>query len=559
LPYCPPRGLGVGNTADRDGCSRFGAQLLECRLILHAIVPKYKNKDRCRNGRGNKLHAIIKIQRYYRFHDDAWTTQLGRRTSMTQGVYQSADRTLIEKVWAMHRIASLGDETDLLLIDRIFLHERSGGRMLQGVAAAGRTVFDPNTVFATLDHIIDTHPGRTDQTLFPGGSEFIRTFRTEAALASVPIFDLDDPRQGIVHVIAPELGIALPGATIVCGDSHTSTVGGIGALAWGIGVTQGEHALTTQCLPVRIPKLMRVELAGTLHPSITAKDVVLALIGRYGAAGGRGHAIEFGGTAARSLPIEGRMTLCNMAVEFGAWTGIVAPDDATFDYLAGREYAPQGAAWEAALGHWRSLKSDERARYDGEMYLDCSSVVPMVTWGTSSDQVIGIDERIPDPSSAIDRTSMQTMTKALTYMALEPGHPVVGLPIQAAFIGSCTNARIDDLRVAANILRGRRVARGVRALCVPGSTMVKRQAEAEGLDRIFTDAGFEWRDSGCSLCFFAGGESFGDARRVISTTNRNFENRQGPGVRSHLASPLTVAASAVAGAIADPRRILDLK
>jgi 3-isopropylmalate/(R)-2-methylmalate dehydratase large subunit len=467
-------------------------------------------------------------------------------------------RTLVQKIWEMHRVASLGDETDLLLIDRIFLHERTGGRMLQGVAAAGRPVFDAATVYATMDHIIDTHPGRTDQTVFPGGEEFIKTFRAESAWARIPIFDIGDPRQGIVHVIGPELGIALPGSTIVCGDSHTSTVGGIGALAWGIGVTQGEHALSTQCLPVRIPKLMRVELVGGLRPGVAAKDVVLALIGRYGATGGRGHAIEFTGDAARSMSVEGRMTLCNMAVEFGAWTGIVAPDDTAVAFLAKREFAPRGINWDLAVAHWRSLRSDDGAHFDAELSMDCAALAPMVTWGTSSDQVIGIDELIPVPSSSLDQGGLQTVTKALAYMALEPGQPVLGLPIQAAFIGSCTNARIEDLRVAASILRGRHVAPGVRALCVPGSTMVKRQAEAEGLDRIFSAAGFEWRESGCSLCFYAGGESFGDARRVISTTNRNFENRQGPGVRTHLASPATVAASAVAGVIADARKIVDI-
>jgi 3-isopropylmalate/(R)-2-methylmalate dehydratase large subunit len=311
-------------------------------------------------------------------------------------------------------------------------------------------------------------------------------------------------------------------------------------------------------LPVRIPKLMRVELTGILPAGVSAKDIVLALIGRYGAGGGLGHAIEFSGAVTRNLPVEGRMTLCNMAVEFGGWTGIVAPDDATFAYVEGREFAPQGTLWDEALRHWRSLHSDPGARFDRELHLDCSAVSPMVTWGTSSDQVIGIDEPVPDGSAATEATQKQTMTRALSYMALTPGRPLLGLPIDAAFIGSCTNARIEDLRAAAKVLRGRRVAHGVRALCVPGSTAVKHQAEAEGLDRIFAAAGFEWRESGCSLCFYAGGETFGDARRVISTTNRNFENRQGPGVRSHLASPATVAASAVAGSIADPRRLQEL-
>jgi 3-isopropylmalate/(R)-2-methylmalate dehydratase large subunit len=452
-------------------------------------------------------------------------------------------------------VADLGDETDLLYIDRHFLHERSGGRMLAGVHGAGRTVDDPRAVFATLDHLIDTHPGRTDQTKFPGGEEFIRSFRENAAQAGIEIFDIDDPRQGIVHVIAPELGVVHPGMTLVCGDSHTSTLGGIGALAWGIGITQGEHALTTHCLPVKRPKQMRVRIEGATPLGVTAKDVILYLIGDAGAAGGKGHAIEFAGTASRAMSPEARMTLCNMAIEFGGWIGIVAPDDRIFEYLCGRPYAPSGPDWERALTLWRTLKSDDDATFDSEIVVDASLLQPQVTWGTSGEHVVGIGGRVPDPMLAKDAVERASMEQAMQYMGVAPHDEVAGLKIDAAFIGSCTNSRIEDLRAAATLLDGRHVAPGIQAICVPGSSAVKRQGEAEGLDKIFRAAGFEWREAGCSLCFYAGGDSFGSARRVISTTNRNFQNRQGPNVRTHLASPATVAASALAGRIADPRRV----
>ena len=461
--------------------------------------------------------------------------------------------TLVEKIWAAHAVAELGDDTTLLLIDRIFLHERTGGRMLQGVADAGRQVFDSATVLGTLDHIIDTDVGRTDETKFPGGAEFIQTFRDGAEAAGIPIFDIGDPRQGIVHVIAPELGVAQPGLTLVCGDSHTGTMGGMGALAWGIGVTQGEHALSTQCLPAKWPKLMRVRFEGQLGPAVTAKDLILHLIRLHGATGGENSALEFAGEAVRGLSCAARMTLCNMAVEFGAWTGIVAPDETTFEFLRGRPFAPHGADWDAAVAWWRTLRSDADAVFDREIVIDASAIEPQVTWGTSSDQSIGVGEAPPSPAAIADPVARASAEKALAYTDVTPGLPILGLPIEAAFIGSCTNSRIEDLRAAAAILRGRMVADGVLAICVPGSSAVKRQAEAEGLDTVFRDAGFEWRESGCSLCFYNGGDSFRGARRVITSTNRNFENRQGPGVRSHLASPLTVAASAIAGAIADPR------
>ncbi|MGV3768577.1 MAG: 3-isopropylmalate dehydratase large subunit [Sphingobium phenoxybenzoativorans] len=466
---------------------------------------------------------------------------------------QSGPISLVEKLWNAHKVADLGDDTALLHIDRLFLHERSGGRMLQGVASSGRPVYDPSMVIGTVDHIIDTDPGRTDRTKFPGGPEFIKQFRDGAAAAGVGVFDIDHPYQGIVHVIAPELGIAQPGMTLVCGDSHTCTMGGIGALAWGIGITQGEHVLSTQCLAVKKPRLMRVAFEGALQPGVTAKDMILYLISQYGARGGEGAAIEFCGSAIRDLSCEARMTLCNMAVEFGAWTGVVAPDEKTIAFMRDRPFSPQQDYNQAAEAWWLTLHSDEGAVFDHDIRIDASAIAPQVTWGTSSEQSMGIGGTIPDPGGTIDPVAKASAEKALRYTGVVPGEPIAGLPIEAAFIGSCTNSRIEDLRAAAGILRGRHIAKGVKAICVPGSTPVKRQAEAEGLDRIFVESGFEWREAGCSLCFYAGGDSFGDARRVISSTNRNFENRQGVGVRSHLASPLTVAASAIAGHIADPR------
>ncbi len=461
--------------------------------------------------------------------------------------------TLAEKIWAEHTVADLGDGTSLIYIDRIFLHERTGSIALEGLASAGRRVRDPGQVFCTMDHIVDTFPGRGDVTLMPGGQEFIRATRSAARAAGIRLFDIDDPNQGIVHVVSPEQGIALPGVTLVCPDSHTGTVGGLGALAWGIGSTEAEHALATKTLVVSRPRQMRVSFDGRLPFGVTAKDMILALIGSHGASGGVGHVVEFAGEAVRGLEIEARLTLCNMTVEFGAWSGIVAPDEKTFSYLEGRPFAPSGRMWDQALARWRTLVTDPDARFDAEIRIDAAAITPRVTWGTSPQHEIGIDGRVPDPADEADSGRRQAMERALAYMALEPDSPIAGLPVDAAFIGSCTNSRLSDLRTAADVLRGRRVADGVKAICVPGSSRVKAAAEAEGLDRVFTDAGFEWRESGCSMCFYAGGESFGARERVITSTNRNFENRQGPGTRSHLASPATVAASAIAGRIADVR------
>ncbi len=464
-------------------------------------------------------------------------------------------RTLIDKLWDEHLVADLGDGINLLHIDRVFLHERSGAVALRTLKTSGIAVRRPQLAFATIDHIVDTDPGRGDATKFKGGDEFIRAMRDGAREAAITFFDINDPRQGITHVIAAEQGIAQPGATIVCGDSHTCTLGGLGALAWGVGSSGIEQALATQTVEECRPRTMRIRCDGRLAEGVFAKDLVLSLIGKYGASGGAGYAIEFFGSAISALPVEARMTLCNMAIEFAAFSGIIAPDVMTIEYLRGRPHAPTGELWDRAVAHWKTLRSDDAAVFDRDVQIDVSTLSPQVTWGTSPQHVVGVEGVVPDPRIATEPPQARAMEGALQYMDLRPGDRLNSIPIDAAFIGSCTNARLSDLREAARVLQGRKVAAGIKALCVPGSTSVKQAAEAEGLDRIFKDAGFEWRESGCSLCFYVGGDSFGGARRVISTTNRNFEGRQGPGVRTHLASPATVAASAVLGRIGSAKEL----
>ena len=453
--------------------------------------------------------------------------------------------TLFDKIWASHRVADTPGGTALIAIDRIFLHERTGAAALKSMAAAGRAVADPARVFAVMDHIVDTRPNpltglRGDQTLMPGGQAFITETREAARAAGITLFDVTDHDQGIVHVISPELGIVLPGVTLVAPDSHTCTQGAFGALAWGIGSSEAEHAMATGVLRLARPRAMRVTFSGELAPGVTAKDMALALIASHGAGGGAGHAIEFAGQAVTALDMEARMTLCNMATEFTAFTGIIAPDAQTFAYLAGRRYAPEAFSEP----YWSDLASDADAVFDREIAIDAAEIAPMVSWGTSPEQSIAIDALIP-----------QGPARAHEYIGLAAGEPLLGTPIDAAFIGSCTNSRLSDLRRAAALVRGKHIAQGItKALVVPGSSAVKRAAEAEGLDKVFTQAGFEWRESGCSLCFYAGGEGFAPGSRTISSTNRNFEGRQGPGIRTHIASPETVAASALAGCIADPRK-----
>ncbi|KZM73491.1 3-isopropylmalate dehydratase large subunit [Nocardia terpenica] len=463
------------------------------------------------------------------------------------------NRSVLDKIWDQHVITELGDGTALLHIDRVLLHERSGALALRGLREQGRQLYDSGLAFGTMDHVVDTRPGRGDATPIPSGEMFIRGFRDEAHARGITLFDIGDPAQGISHVVFPELGIALPGATMVCADSHTCTLGGVGGLAWGVGVTEMEHALSTQTLAVRRPPTMLVRFEGRLADGVYAKDLILALIARIGAAGGRGHAIEFAGTAISEMSVEGRMTLCNMAVECAAWTGTVAPDETVLRYVRGRPYAPTGRSWERAAAAWRALRSDDDARYDRTVTLGVDTLAPQVTWGTSPQFAVGVDGRVPHPDDLADPAAAR---RGLEYMDLSAGQRMRDLPVQVAFLGSCTNARLDDLRAAARIVQGRKVSDGVRAICIPGSSAVRRAAEREGLDRIFLDAGFEWRESGCGFCFFAGGEGFAAGARTISSTNRNFEGRQGPGVRTHLASPATVAASALAGRIADAREVL---
>lgn len=453
----------------------------------------------------------------------------------------TAPQTLFDKIWQAHRVAETPGGASLIAIDRVFLHERTGASALKSMAAAGRPVRDPARVFAVTDHIVDTRPGRGDQTLMPGGQAFITETRDAARAAGITLFDVTDPDQGITHVISPELGIVLPGLTLVAPDSHTCTQGALGALAWGIGSSEAEHAMATGVLRLSHPGTMRVRWDGALGAGVTAKDMALNLIAAHGAGGGAGRALEFAGSAVRSLDIEARMTLCNMATEFAAMTAIIAPDEAAYAWLAGRRYAP--ASFDGP--YWQGLTSDDEARFDAEVSIDAAGIAPMVTWGTSPEQAVPVDGLVP-----------QGPARAHEYIGLSAGQPIKGVPIDAAFLGSCTNSRLSDLRRAAALLKGRRIAPSIRkALVVPGSSAVKRAAEAEGLHHVFQAAGFEWRESGCSLCFYAGGEGFDPGSRTISSTNRNFEGRQGPGIRTHIASPETVVASALAGAIADAREL----
>ncbi|RYG14163.1 MAG: 3-isopropylmalate dehydratase large subunit [Burkholderiales bacterium] len=466
----------------------------------------------------------------------------------------SADRsTLFEKLWSQHVVADLDDGAALIAIDRILLHERTGAVALRKLQDAGRRIAHPARTFCTMDHIVETLPGRGDATRVPGGEALIVETRERALEAGIRLFDIHAPEQGIVHVISPELGIVLPGATLVCPDSHTCTQGAFGAFAWGIGSTEAEHALATGTLHVRKPRTMRVTFEGALAKGVTAKDMSLFLISRYGSAGGSGHAVEFAGGAVQDLEIEGRLTLCNMAAEFAAVTAVIAPDEKTLDYLAGRRYAPKGAVWERATAHWRTLSSGIAASFDREITIQSADITPMISWGTSPQHAVPVTGEVPSHDESTN--TRESYERALAYMGLTAGTRLADLKIDGAFIGSCTNSRISDLRRAASLLRGRRVAEGVRAICVAGSTQVRMQAEAEGLDRVFVEAGFQWRESGCSMCFFAGGESFGAGERVVSSTNRNFESRQGPRTRTHIASPETVAASALAGRIADAREL----
>jgi 3-isopropylmalate/(R)-2-methylmalate dehydratase large subunit len=461
-------------------------------------------------------------------------------------------RTLFEKIWDAHAVRESAGEPALLYIDLHLVHEVTSPQAFDGLRAAGRTVRRPDLTVATIDHNVPT----TDRSLpiaDPIAAQQIETLRRNCAEFGVNLYDIDSPEQGIVHVIGPELGLTRPGMTIVCGDSHTSTHGAFGALAFGIGTSEVEHVLATQCLQQSKPRTMLVRTSGALADGVTAKDLALGLIGQIGTDGATGHVIEYAGPAVRSLSMEGRMTLCNMSIEAGARAGMIAPDQVTYTYLEGRRFAPRGAAWSEALEYWQSLPGDEGAEFDIVVEFDTSALAPFVTWGTSPGQVVPVTGRVPDPTDARDENERRSTARALEYMGLAPGTRIEDVPVDRVFIGSCTNARLEDLRAAATVVRGHRVSGAVRAMVVPGSQAVKRAAEAEGLDEVFRAAGFEWREAGCSMCLGMNPDTLAPGERCASTSNRNFEGRQGKGSRTHLVSPAMAAAAAVAGHFTDVR------
>ncbi len=461
-------------------------------------------------------------------------------------------RTLFEKVWDRHVVRSAPGEPDLLYIDLHLVHEVTSPQAFDALRLAGRTVRRPDLTLATIDHGVPT-AGRDQGITDPLSRTQIETLIRNCEEFGITLFGLDDPRQGIVHVIGPEQGVTQPGMTIVCGDSHTATHGAFGALAFGIGTSEVEHVLATQTLPQHRPKSMAVTVEGELPLGVTAKDVILAVIATIGTAGGTGHVIEYRGSTIRSLDMAGRMTICNMSIEAGARAGMIAPDDTTFAFLEGRPHAPQGPDWKRALDDWRSLPTDEGATFDTEIHLDAPSLEPHVSWGTNPGQTLPISAAVPSPDAFDDPDERESVARALDYMDLTPGTPLTEIRIDRVFIGSCTNARIEDLRAAARVVEGRQVAEGVSAMVVPGSGLVKLQAESEGLDRIFKAAGFEWRDAGCSMCLGMNPDILRPGERCASTSNRNFEGRQGPGGRTHLMSPEMAAAAAVTGHLTDVR------
>jgi 3-isopropylmalate/(R)-2-methylmalate dehydratase large subunit len=459
-------------------------------------------------------------------------------------------KPLFDKIWDKHVVAQEPNSPAVLYVDLHLVHEVTSPQAFQGLRERGLRVRRADKTFATLDHSIPT-----DIRAFPIADEIaakqVAQMEANCRDFGVRLFGIGDPNQGVVHVIGPELGLTQPGMTIVCGDSHTATHGAFGALAFGIGTSEVEHVLATQCLLQRKPRTMQVRVEGALPRGVTGKDIILALIAQIGIGGGTGHVIEYTGAAIRALSMEARMTVCNMSIEAGARAGMIAPDDTTFEYLAGREFAPQGAAFDVALARWKSLPTDDGAVYDKTISLDANKLEPMVTFGTNPGMGIPISGRVPNPKGLGDPSGL---SKAPDYMGLQPGQPILGQPINVVFIGSCTNGRIADLRAAATILKDRKVAPNVRALIVPGSQAVKRQAEAEGLDQVFRAAGCEWREPGCSMCIGMNGDTIAPGQYSVSTSNRNFEGRQGKGGRTILASPLTAAASAIEGAVADPRK-----
>ncbi len=466
-------------------------------------------------------------------------------------VSSTPPRTLAEKVWDRHVVRSAEGEPDLLYIDLHLVHEVTSPQAFDGLRMAGRTVRRPDLTVATEDHNVPTE--HIDQPIAdPISRKQVDTLRANAEQFDVVEFPMGSPQQGIVHIIGPEQGFTLPGMTIVCGDSHTSTHGAFGSLAFGIGTSEVEHVLATQTLPQARPKTLAVNVDGELRPGVTAKDVILAILGVLGTSGGIGYIAEYRGSAIRSLSMEGRMTVCNMSIEAGAKAGLIAPDEVTFEYLKGRPHAPSGELWDAAVEDWRTLVTDEGATYDKEVFLDAADIEPYVSWGTNPGQVIKLSDTIPSPDDFDDATLRNAAERALEYMGLDAGQPFTSVPVDTIFIGSCTNGRIEDLRAAAEVAKGRTVADGVRTLVVPGSHAVKAQAEAEGLDQVFIEAGFDWREPGCSMCLAMNPDKLSVGERSASTSNRNFEGRQGRGGRTHLVSPAVAAATAIAGHFAAP-------
>jgi 3-isopropylmalate/(R)-2-methylmalate dehydratase large subunit len=466
----------------------------------------------------------------------------------------SAPKTLFDKIWNAHVVHQQEDGTCLIYIDRHLVHEVTSPQAFEGLRNAGRSVRAPNRTLAVADHNIPT----TDRSVGIEDEESriqVEALEKNAADFGVPYFAMDDIRQGIVHVIGPEQGFTLPGMTIVCGDSHTATHGAFGALAFGIGTSEVEHVLATQTLIQKPAKNMRITVDGTLADGVTAKDVILAIIGKIGTAGGTGHVIEFAGSVIRGFSMEGRMTVCNMAIEAGARAGMIAPDQTTYDYLANRPMTPKGENWDRAVAYWKTLPSDANARYDVEITLAAEDIAPTVTWGTSPEDALAITGSVPLPDQEKDASKRAKMERAIAYMGLTPGQKLTDVKVDTVFIGSCTNSRIEDLRAAAALAEGRKVADGMRALVVPGSGLVKEQAEAEGLDKVFIDAGFEWREPGCSMCLAMNADKLAEGERCASTSNRNFEGRQGRGGRTHLVSPQMAVAAALTGHLADVRNI----
>ena len=462
--------------------------------------------------------------------------------------------TMFAKIWSRHQVLTRDDGQVLLYVDRHFIHDVSAVAFAE-LRRRGLRVRAPHRTFGTPDHYVPTASRDNATIVDPEKRVMAQALTADSAAAGITSLALDDPRQGIVHVVGPEQGLSLPGMTIVCADSHTSTHGALGALAFGIGATEMTHVLATQSVWQRRPRTMRILVEGRLGDGVCAKDVVLAIIARIGAAGAAGHVIEYSGSAIEGLSMEGRLTVCNMSIEAGARAGMIAPDDTTFEYLAGRPYAPAGREWDTALARWRALSSDPGAAFDREVALDAADIEPMVTWGTSPEDAAPITGCVPDPADAPSAERRDAIERALAYMGLQPGTRLTDVRVDRVFVGSCTNGRIEDLRSAAAVAAGRKVASGVEAWVVPGSGLVKAQAEAEGLDRVFTDAGFQWRHPGCSMCLGTNGDIANPGERCASTTNRNFVGRQGPGARTHLLSPAMAAAAAVTGRLTDVRHL----